>query len=286
MTDSTTLWMVRADQGGRKADEFRTGGYVALGEGAEKLGQVDPNLSQDALRALLANVLLDARAADLTKRARRMHEFLAVLSPGDLVLTSALPDRTCPLGIVGELYWAGDDAHLPWRRHVQWVSSAPRDALSHETRGELDNNRSTIFTFSQAAAAEIIDLAAVPGAPDAAAALDEPIHALEGEARTRMATHRHRERRLRDLKVAQALARHHGRLPCEVPGCGFDFEAAYGAIGRGYAQVHHLDPLGQRVGNEVTTLDDLIIVCANCHAMIHVGGENRPVQGLFVTTRR
>jgi predicted Mrr-cat superfamily restriction endonuclease len=274
--------MVRADKGGRKADEFRTGGFVAVGEGAEKLGRVDPSLSQEALRALLANVLLDASQADLTKRARRMHDFLTSIVPGDLVLTSALRDGTCPLGILGDLYWAGDDAHLPWRRHVQWVSSVPRSAISPETKAELDSlGKGTIFTFSGEAAAELNNLAAVPDSAPELSADDEPLGALEGEARTRMATHRRRERRLRQLKIAQALARNHGRLPCEVPGCGFDFETVYGPIGRGYAHVHHLDPLGERAGNQLTTLDDLIVVCANCHAMIHVGGQCRATEGLI-----
>src|SRR5947209_11440909 len=47
--------------------------------------------------------------------------------------------------------------------------------------------------------------------------------------------------------------------------CGFDFEAVYGVLGRGYAHVHHVVPL-HSVGREhvVDPIRDLRPVCANC----------------------
>jgi len=55
---------------------------------------------------------------------------------------------------------------------------------------------------------------------------------------------------------------------CSV--CGFDFEARYGAAGRGLIHVHHLRPLAG-VGREyrVDPINDLRPICPNCHAMIH-----------------
>lgn len=52
--------------------------------------------------------------------------------------------------------------------------------------------------------------------------------------------------------------------------CGFSFAAAYGSIGDGFAEVHHLAPLG-RLGKEVRVhpARDVIVVCANCHRMLH-----------------
>jgi 5-methylcytosine-specific restriction protein A len=107
----------------------------------------------------------------------------------------------------------------------------------------------------------------------------EDAGALEGELRMALCRHRARERSLRDEKIAQAKAAHDGRLPCEV--CGFDFLEVYGDIGRDYAQVHHLKPLGDRTKPSLTRLDELAIVCANCHAMAHRGGQVRPLEGLL-----
>ncbi|WP_336793053.1 HNH endonuclease [Gordonia malaquae] len=94
---------------------------------------------------------------------------------------------------------------------------------------------------------------------------DGPASAVEGAVRRRIATFRERDPKLRQRKIDHALQRN-GCLACEI--CQFDFEAKYGALGQGYAHVHHIVPL--HVTDEVVnTLDDLIVVCANCHAMIH-----------------
>lgn len=104
-----------------------------------------------------------------------------------------------------------------------------------------------------------------------------PRSAIEGELVAHLRHHRTRERGLREAKIADVSSRSKdGRLRCEIKGCGFDFEERFGELGRGYIQVHHLGALARRRGARVTTLDQLILVCANCHAMIHRGGANRP----------
>lgn len=104
--------------------------------------------------------------------------------------------------------------------------------------------------------------------------------ALEGGLTIKMVRHRRREGALRAAKIAKFKREHGNRLFCEVPGCGFDFEAGYGELGRDYAQVHHLLPLSDRCAPRLTKLSDLAVVCANCHAMIHRGDECRSLKGL------
>lgn len=57
---------------------------------------------------------------------------------------------------------------------------------------------------------------------------------------------------------------------CSCCVCGFDFEKTYGAIGRGFIHIHHLNHLSER-GNEcdVNPEIDLVPVCPNCHSMLH-----------------
>ena len=52
--------------------------------------------------------------------------------------------------------------------------------------------------------------------------------------------------------------------------CGFNFEAAYGAIGKECIQVHHLVEISS-IGQEyiVNPIKDLIPICPNCHYIIH-----------------
>jgi 5-methylcytosine-specific restriction endonuclease McrA len=80
--------------------------------------------------------------------------------------------------------------------------------------------------------------------------------------------HFSRERRpeIVSAKKAQVLKKT-GRLKCEV--CGFDFQERYGAIGEGFCEVHHKVPLSSLNEETETKLQDLSILCSNCHRMIH-----------------
>lgn len=77
---------------------------------------------------------------------------------------------------------------------------------------------------------------------------------------------RERSRELVRRKKRDFKARH-GRLRCEA--CAFDFEAAYGDLGVDTCEVHHIKPLSDCSEPSLTSLDDLAIVCANCHRVIH-----------------
>jgi len=112
--------------------------------------------------------------------------------------------------------------------------------------------------------------------------VDEVVR-IEGLPRSSTVRKRSRSSSLRARKIAAVMnASPDGRLRCEVPGCGFDFEQIYGVIGKGFAHVHHLTPFGGDSSERETKLSDLAVVCANCHAMIHIGGENRTLNGLIV----
>jgi 5-methylcytosine-specific restriction protein A len=52
--------------------------------------------------------------------------------------------------------------------------------------------------------------------------------------------------------------------------CGFDFETAYGEIGKSFIHVHHVVPISS-IGEEYElNIDtDLFPVCPNCHFMLH-----------------
>ena len=67
----------------------------------------------------------------------------------------------------------------------------------------------------------------------------------------------------------RACIAHHG-TSCAV--CGFSFEIAYGDIGKDFIPVHHLVPASQLGSTyELDPVTDLVPLCANCHAMAHLG---------------
>ncbi|GGF13090.1 HNH endonuclease [Williamsia phyllosphaerae] len=96
---------------------------------------------------------------------------------------------------------------------------------------------------------------------------DEDDGAVEGRLLQRRHFVYERDPKLRRGKIADFLNSHE-RVHCEV--CGFDFEALYGERGRDYIEVHHVLPL--HVARERRNrFKDLILLCANCHRMIHRG---------------
>ena len=94
---------------------------------------------------------------------------------------------------------------------------------------------------------------------------------VEGGRKWRKHLALERDRRVIEAKKRAVLA-DTGRLACEV--CRFDFAATYGNDLDGFAEVHHLAPLSLETRRVKTRLEDLAILCANCHRAIHrIGPE-------------
>jgi predicted HNH restriction endonuclease len=87
------------------------------------------------------------------------------------------------------------------------------------------------------------------------------VEANEGERYTIEATFRERNRVLIEAKKANS------DYHCEV--CNMSFKEIYGKIGEKYIIAHHIEPIGSRNNGSKTTLDDISLVCANCHDMLH-----------------
>jgi predicted HNH restriction endonuclease len=91
--------------------------------------------------------------------------------------------------------------------------------------------------------------------------------AVEGRVIERLVRVAERDPKLRMAKINQSR-KERGNISCET--CGFDFEVVYGDLGDGFIHVHHIVPL-RFTGIVKNSFDDLILLCANCHVMIHRG---------------
>lgn len=96
--------------------------------------------------------------------------------------------------------------------------------------------------------------------------IDEDFEAEEGGLILRLHLSRERSRKLIQKKREQVLAEK-GRLVCEA--CDFEFAAVYGDLGDGFIEVHHMKPVAGLSPGDKTRTEDLAIVCANCHRMLH-----------------
>jgi 5-methylcytosine-specific restriction protein A len=205
------------------------------------------------------------------KPNRKSALYIDVLWDALLDTSSDAPTRQRPLSL--KRLQSGRLARVTWSTRASGIT------IPSDVAAELE--RQWTAHYESITGRELVqDLRVAPRFAD----FDEELSAVEGEQRRRLVLHRRRENSLRVVKIRNAIA--HGRLACEVPGCGFEFARVYGALGAGFAEVHHRKPLASRKRPESTSLDELAIVCANCHRMIHKDGECRPLAGLIPRERR
>ena len=88
------------------------------------------------------------------------------------------------------------------------------------------------------------------------------------EGKILLREHIYRERNQKVIKLAKDIFKQeYGNLFCQV--CGFDFEKVYGEIGIDYIEGHHIIPVSEINNTYRTTPKDIVLVCANCHKMLH-----------------
>lgn len=88
---------------------------------------------------------------------------------------------------------------------------------------------------------------------------------------------RKREARIECIK-------HYGAV-CQ--GCGFDFGEFYGTAAQGFIHVHHLVPLAE-IGKSysVDPIKDLVPLCPNCHAVVHLTKPMLTIEQLKKLTKK
>jgi 5-methylcytosine-specific restriction enzyme A len=92
------------------------------------------------------------------------------------------------------------------------------------------------------------------------------------EGRLRLIKHYARERNSEIVNRKKKDAIKADKLRCEI--CEFSFPKTYGV---NFIECHHLTPLSL-AGETKTTLDDLALVCPNCHRILH-----KLIDGKFLT---
>jgi hypothetical protein len=110
---------------------------------------------------------------------------------------------------------------------------------------------------------KLVDLDAKPDpSDDRDKMLSEVVTGVEGSRTSSLTTRYERNRALREEAIARFGTR------CSI--CGFDFAERYGELGQGFIEVHHLVPLSTtKIARETNPAKDLVVVCSNCHSMLH-----------------
>lgn len=89
------------------------------------------------------------------------------------------------------------------------------------------------------------------------------------EGADRYEMHRSKERSRSLIKKAKRLRLERtGKLECEA--CLFDFAKRYGPEGLEYIEGHHTVPVSTLTAKTRTRIEQIALVCANCHRMLHL----------------
>ena len=96
--------------------------------------------------------------------------------------------------------------------------------------------------------------------------IDYPEEFPEGRLVERIHKFRERNKKVIDLAKKMFIAEH-GRLFCQI--CQFDFKFKYGDLGTNFIEGHHTIAVKDMEPGHVTKPEDIAMLCANCHRMVH-----------------
>ena len=242
-----------------RSDDF-TGGDKTVARRLETLGFTvaflpNPDWTRDEI--ILACALVEANGwRQLDANDPRVRELSALLQSPAIHPGRRNPDFRNPAGVALKTY--------------NIVTTHPSHSGSSSNGNRLDREVMEDFRTDparmHAIAARIRELlAAHPDALDLPDPDLDEASATEGGVALRAHLRRERDRRLRQKKLADARRR---GIPIACEACGFDFGHIYGALGVDYIECHHRTPLHVS-GQTQTRLNDLALLCCNCHRMIH-----------------
>ena len=178
-----------------------------------------------------------------------------------------------PEALGDDLWVAGEVVPDGLKTGIQLYEIRLNDEEGMITRSEAKNNpdlcsstiitmpNSTVFKLSHVEANALEKLWNGKLAP----AIDAS--ATEGQRYLRAHYMRERSSRLRQDKL-RTFRKAHGALFCEL--CGYKASAYAPELFTDRAfEVHHKSPLADAIEPVRTTLDDLAVLCANCHRAVH-----------------
>lgn len=132
-------------------------------------------------------------------------------------------------------------------------------AIQKAAEDVMRKQREVFGTSNGAAISSILSLPISP--------YEEEYVGIEGRILVRIHAYKERDRRLTKEAKRVFKSKNEGRLFCEC--CGFEPFALYGERGRDRLDAHHRRPVEEMQVETETRVEDLAIICPNCHDVIH-----------------
>jgi hypothetical protein len=215
------------------------------------------------LRTKIGRTLTGESPGNMTRILNMVWNFYHEIKPGDIVISRRGRKIIAAVGTVTKTAYY--DPKKSTRVQAQYQFPNFIGVRWHDTPRDKEFDHlvfgmQTLYEISKAKYTELVE-------PDSTLLPEEDEEGFpEGKEVYRL--HRSRER---NPKVTEAAKRKRIEqdplLRCEI--CGFSFVEAYGQLGQGFAEAHHAVPISQQLGEIETRVEDIALVCSNCHRMLH-----------------
>ncbi len=147
-------------------------------------------------------------------------------------------------------------------RHGDAIYAAENSIAIQIASTRVNELQEGIFGLSNAASATKLEEAFAKPPVD-----EEEIYGVEGRILTRIHVYKERDRGFAARAKRFYKAQNGGTLTCEC--CGMDPIALYGAAGERCLEAHHRIPIEELQPDSITRVDEMAIICASCHRIIH-----------------
>ncbi len=190
-------------------------------------------------------------------------------------------DKSGPIAEIHTVIKEGNESVLKWK-----YSPSKRDGKNAERKDYFDKYffDLNVLISIPSSGAEVSDflreLIALFTLRLKADNLDEDVPDYRDgfpEGKLKEKLHLYRERNSALIKTVKKDAlKKYGKLDCAC--CSFNFKDTYGELGLDFIEAHHIVPVSDLdpAGDE-TKKEDIVLVCANCHRMLH---KRRPWLGI------
>lgn len=177
------------------------------------------------------------------------------------------------MAIIGEIRLRHPDLADAIERHWKALEAEVNSKEIERAADQVNQIQESIFGLTNAASATKLEEAEAKPAVE-----EEEIFGVEGRLLARIHVYKERDKGLPARVKAFYKTKNKGKLVCEA--CGLDPVAMYGANGERCLEAHHRIPIEQLQPDSITRVEEMAVVCASCHRIIHSQKPCIPVEDL------
>lgn len=180
------------------------------------------------------------------------------------------------MAVIGEIRVKHPDLAEAIERHWRAIAAEINSKEIELASDQVNQIQERIFGLTNAASATKMEKAESGPAVE-----EEEIFGIEGRLLARIHVYKERDKNLAVLVKKHYKTKNGGRLICEA--CGLDPVHMYGDNGERCLEAHHRIPIEQLQPDSVTRVEEMAVVCASCHRIIHSQKPCIPVEDLAAT---